>query len=53
MQRDMELDNRNIVILNRGVEFVGGAVDHVLAYKRHEVKEIYNVVYSVRNSIPF
>jgi hypothetical protein len=47
MHRDEKLDNRNIVILNRGADFVCGADTSVLSYSRHDIKEVMDVVYRV------
>ncbi|HMG77188.1 MAG TPA: RES family NAD+ phosphorylase [Xanthobacteraceae bacterium] len=53
MHRDEKMDNRNIVILNKGSEFVGSGQDHVLAYSRYEIESILDVVYTLGGSIPF
>jgi hypothetical protein len=50
MHKDDKMDNRNIVILNRGVEFVG-TDKSVLAYVRHEIKSIDNVIYEIAASL--
>ena len=47
MQKDDKMDNRNIVILNRGGEFVGAATVSPLLYSRHDVKEVMDVIYKV------
>jgi hypothetical protein len=53
MHRDEKKDNRNIVILNRGEEFVGTESENLLSYSRHETKDILDVVYTVVPSAPF
>jgi hypothetical protein len=53
MHRDDKMDNRNIVILNKGAEFVGTGSANVLSYSRHEIKDILDVVYKVAPSVPF
>jgi hypothetical protein len=47
MHKDNKLDNRNIVILNRGADFVGGRETSVLSYSRHAIKEVMDVIYRV------
>lgn len=51
MHRDDHMDNRNIVILNKGVDFVGTENEHVLSYSRHETDDILDVVYTLGASI--
>jgi hypothetical protein len=47
MQKDDKIDNRNIVILNRGLEFVGDSTASVVSYTRHDVREVMDVIYKV------
>lgn len=48
MQRDNELDNRNVVFLNRGDDFRG-----LLKLARYDLKEIRDVVYKMDDAIIF
>jgi hypothetical protein len=52
MHKGDKADNRNIVILNRGVDFVGAAAPHVLSLSQSSVREIRNVTYDIGTS-PF
>lgn len=51
MVKGHQADNRNIVILDRGVEFVGAG--QALALARHDIKDIRDVLYQTSPSIPF
>ncbi len=51
MIKGNKADNRNLVILDRGVDFVGA--QHVLALARHHIKDIDNVIYQTSPGIPF
>lgn len=46
------IDNRNIVILNRGASFVGTGEGHVLSIARPVVKEVTDVIFTTQSS-PF
>ncbi|MEA3140012.1 MAG: hypothetical protein QOK23_2181 [Gammaproteobacteria bacterium] len=46
-------DDRNIVILDRGIKFVGNGTDQVLSLASHDVKDIVNIVYQIESGIPF
>ncbi len=50
MHKDDKMDNRNIVILNRGMEFVG-ADKSVVSYARYEIKSIVDVSYKIASSL--
>lgn len=52
MQKRDKSDNRNVVILNRGVDFVGTAATDVLSFSRHDIREVMNVTYEI-GSWPF
>lgn len=45
--------NRNIVFLNKEKEFVGEEDAAILAFMRHEIKEIANIVYETSEEMPF
>jgi hypothetical protein len=47
MHKDESVDNRNIVILNRGVEFVGTESESPLLYSHYVTKEIIDVTFTV------
>lgn len=53
MHRDDKMDNRNIVILNRGMEFVGSGNESILSYSHHRISDIVDVVYKIAPSILF
>jgi hypothetical protein len=53
MHRDDKMDNRNIVILNRGMEFVGTGDESIVSYSHHRISDIVDVVYKIAPSIPF
>jgi RES domain len=52
MHKSDQDDNRNIVILNRGIDFVGPAATSILALSRRDVRHIMNVSYEI-STIPF
>ncbi len=52
MHKDDKADNRNIVILNRGEEFVGDTDTNALSYSQHDTREVMDVIYKVASS-PF
>jgi hypothetical protein len=47
LHKSNKADNRNIVILNRGADFVGSASPHVLSLSQSNVREIRDVVYEI------
>jgi hypothetical protein len=51
MIRGNQADNRNIVILDRGVDFVG--TGGVLSLARHDIRDIHDVTYQTLPAIPF
>ncbi|WP_316193007.1 RES domain-containing protein [Bradyrhizobium sp. SZCCHNRI1029] len=51
MVRGNKTDNRNIVILDRGVEFVGAGRTLVLA--SHDIRDIGDIIYQISPGIPF
>jgi hypothetical protein len=53
MVKGDKTDDRNIVILDRGVEFVGKGPNQVLSLAHHELKDIVDVVYRIETGIPF
>jgi hypothetical protein len=53
MSRTEQADNRNLVILNRGADFVGSSPENSVSYKKHEIRDVYNVAYTMRDEIPF
>jgi len=53
MHRDDKMDNRNIVILNKGAEFVGAGSERPLSYSCHDTKVILDVVYTVGSTTIF
>ena len=52
MHKNAKMDNRNIVILNRGVDFVGPTAANLLSFSRHDIREIMDVIYTIGTS-PF
>jgi hypothetical protein len=51
MIKGTKSDNRNIVILDRGVDFVGPG--QALSLAHHEIKDINDVTYHISPGIPF
>jgi hypothetical protein len=47
MHKSDKDDNRNIVILNRGADFMGSAATASLALSRHNIRHIMNVSYEI------
>jgi hypothetical protein len=47
MHKSDKDDNRNIVILNRGVDFIGPAATSSLALSRHDIRHVMNVSYEI------
>jgi RES domain-containing protein len=47
MHKSDKDDNQNIVILNRGVDFIGPATTSSLALSRHNIRHIMNVSYEI------
>jgi hypothetical protein len=50
MHKDDEIDNRNIVLMNRGTDFVGDGM--LLSLDHHKTIEVSNVVFTTYES-PF
>ncbi len=46
LSKDEAKDNRNIVILNKDVDFVGEEENGILSYSRHNIYQISNVTYA-------
>jgi hypothetical protein len=53
LHKDDKMDNRNIVILNRGEAFVGAGDRSVLSYSRYATRNIVDVVYKIAPAVPF
>jgi len=51
MVKGNKTDNRNIVILDRGVDFVG--TGQVLLLARHDIEDIDDITYQISPGIPF
>lgn len=52
MVKEYDKESRNIVLLNKGVPF-SGEPNSPLSFRRHEIREVGNIIYQLSDYIPF